>query len=251
MDASFHFLKTLVPAIVPGRRLGQCLRSDATAVNQYQLQEELTAKGNMKPLYIIALAITLCSGCASVVNDKTHPIKIETKNHAGEFVVGANCALKNDKAASTAKSGELSNVRRSSADLQITCKHPDNPDAVAKAISRVNGGMFGNLLLGGAIGAIIDHNTGNAYTYPTWIQLIFGQSLVFDRGDETADQPVPPKADTETSSSDSAPEIPADSTTKSGSDSSTESATTPVTESPTATPSQSPMKSVVEPEKKE
>ena len=52
--------------------------------------------------------------------------------------------------------------------------------------------MFGNIILGGGIGAIIDHNKGTAYTYPTWVQLIFGKSLVFDRSAEKEGQPTVP-----------------------------------------------------------
>ena len=141
-------------------------------------------------LFSMALLLT---GCASVVNDKTHPIKVETKTEAGDLVAGADCTLTNDKASTTVKSGEIANVRRSNADLDITCKHPTRSDAIAKAISRVNGGMFGNIILGGGIGAVIDHNTGQAYTYPSWVQLIFGQTLVFDRQhDNKENQPVPP-----------------------------------------------------------
>ena len=62
------------------------------------------------------------------------------------------------------KSGAIANVRRSSKDLEIVCIHPANPAAVARASSRVNSGMFGNILLGGGIGAMIDHNRGTAYT---------------------------------------------------------------------------------------
>jgi uncharacterized protein YceK len=152
--------------------------------------------GSMKVIYFSVASTLVLSGCASVVNDKTHPMKIETKTQAGVLVAGADCTLKNDKASSTAKSGEVTNVRRSSADLEITCKHPTNPEATAKAISRVNSGMFGNIIIGGGIGAIIDHNTGNAYTYPAWIQLIFGRTLTFDRRNEKDNEPVPPTPET-------------------------------------------------------
>ncbi|WP_295959458.1 hypothetical protein [Rhodoferax sp.] len=39
---------------------------------------------------------------------------------------------------------------------------------------------------------IVDHNRGTAYTYPTWIQLVFGKTLAFDRRDEKEGHPVPP-----------------------------------------------------------
>jgi hypothetical protein len=91
----------------------------------------------------------------------------------------------------TVKSGDSTQVRRSSKDLDIVCKDPANPDASARAISRANGGMWGNIILGGGIGAIIDHNKGTAYTYPTWVQLVFGKTLVFDRNGEKDGQPAP------------------------------------------------------------
>ena len=34
--------------------------------------------------------------------------------------------------------------------------------------------MFGNIILGGGIGAIIDHNNGSAYEYPTVIDILMG-----------------------------------------------------------------------------
>ncbi|MEY3286648.1 MAG: hypothetical protein RL500_1378, partial [Pseudomonadota bacterium] len=48
----------------------------------------------------------------------------------------------------------------------------------------------GNIIFGGGIGAIIDHTKGTAYTYPTWVQLVFGRSLVFDRSAEKEGMPV-------------------------------------------------------------
>jgi hypothetical protein len=138
----------------------------------------------------LALAIA-CTGCASVVNDSTHPMKVDTKTQAGDVVTGADCRLTNDSGIFTMKSGDTVQVRRSSKDLDITCKHPANPDAVARSISRANAGMWGNIIIGGGIGAIIDHNKGTAYTYPTWVQLVFGKTLVFDRSAEKEGQPTP------------------------------------------------------------
>ncbi|WP_326535967.1 hypothetical protein [Pseudorhodoferax sp.] len=143
-----------------------------------------------RPILILSACLA-ATGCASVVNDSTHPIKVETKTEAGQVVTGADCKLTNDYGSTPVKSGETTQVRRSSKDLDIVCKHPDNPDATARAISRANAGMFGNIILGGGIGAIIDHNKGTAYTYPTWVQLVYGQMLVFDRSAEKDGTPTP------------------------------------------------------------
>lgn len=139
---------------------------------------------------VVLTAIAL-TGCASVLNDTTHPMRLEAKTQGGDLVSGADCKLTNDYGTVSGKSGDTVQVRRSNKDLDITCVHPANPDATARAISRANGGMFGNIILGGGIGAIIDHSKGTAYTYPTWVQLVFGKSLVFDRTAEKEGQPTP------------------------------------------------------------
>lgn len=152
----------------------------------------------MLRLSIMAAIVLASTGCATVVNDSLHPVKIETKTVQGETVAGADCKLSNDYGSSQMKSGDTQQVRRSSKDLDITCKHTGQPDAVGRAISRANAGMFGNIIIGGGIGAIIDHNKGTAYTYPTWMQLVFGKTLVFDRTAEKEGAPAPgvePKAD--------------------------------------------------------
>ncbi len=66
--------------------------------------------------------------------------------------------------------------------MKIRCEADSRDDlAEGTAVSRPGAGMFGNILFGGGIGAIIDHNTGKAYNYPEWMQLVFGRVLIFDR----------------------------------------------------------------------
>lgn len=117
-------------------------------------------------------------------------VKIETKRPDGPTVSGVDCRISNDYGSMTIKSGETTQIHRSSKDLDITCKDPENQEAVGRAISRANAGLFGNIIFGGGIGAIIDHSKGTAYTYPTWVQLVFGKTLVFDRSSEKEGQPV-------------------------------------------------------------
>jgi hypothetical protein len=155
----------------------------------------ITLQGNFMKVRFVSLILSggivlLATGCASVVNDSTHPLKVETKTKSGELVTNVECTLTNDYGSVTIKSGNTTQVRRSGKDLDIVCKDSGNGDANGRAISRANGGMWGNIILGGGIGAIVDHNKGTAYTYPTWIQLVFGKSLVFDRTTEKEGQPV-------------------------------------------------------------
>jgi hypothetical protein len=143
----------------------------------------------LQRIVILAAAIA-ATGCASVMNDTTHPMKIETRTEAGRPVAGADCKLTNDRESVSVKSGETTQVRRSDTDMDIVCTHPEHRVASARAISRANAGLYGNIILGGGIGAIIDHNKGTAYTYPTWVQLVYGRSLVFDRRHQKDDDPT-------------------------------------------------------------
>ncbi len=136
------------------------------------------------------VASVLATGCASIVNDTTHPMRVEAKSTDGQLVSDLECQISNDYGVVTIKSGSTSPVRRSSKDLDIVCKFPGGVDASGRAISRANAGLAGNILIGGGIGAIIDHNKGTAYTYPSWVQLIQGKTLVFDRSAEKEGQPV-------------------------------------------------------------
>ena len=62
----------------------------------------------------LLLIVVLSTGCASVMNDTTHTMRIETKTQEGELVSGAECTLTNDKSVQTIKSGDVANVRRAS-----------------------------------------------------------------------------------------------------------------------------------------
>lgn len=147
---------------------------------------------------LVVVAAIGATGCASIVNDSTHPLRIDTKTATGDSIAGADCKVTNDyHMAQEVKSGAVMQVRRSAADLDVVCRQPGQPDATAKAISRPNAGLFGNILLGGVIGAVIDHTKGTAYSYPRWLTLVFGQMLVFDARYDYGDGPVagtPPQA---------------------------------------------------------
>jgi hypothetical protein len=137
-----------------------------------------------------ALAAALCSGCASFVNEAAHPLRVETVTAAGEPDEGAQCTLTNDRGTQTMASGETTMVARSRSDLQIECLRPGQDAARGTLISRANVGLAGNLFFGGAIGAVIDHSKATAYTYPTWIRLVFGRTLVMDRREEVDGKPL-------------------------------------------------------------
>lgn len=138
---------------------------------------------------LAAVSALLLSACASITGDTVQSVRVETRLADGSEVRDADCELFNEYGSFRVKSPGNVMIRRSSTDLNITCKKESLPDAQGKAVSRANAGMFGNIIFGGGIGAIIDHNKGTAYTYPQWIQMVFGKLMSFDRSDDKDGQP--------------------------------------------------------------
>lgn len=132
--------------------------------------------------------ISLLSGCATITKDANQSVQIETYTADNTPIKGVKCTARNDRGEwSTYTPGTVS-VHRSGENLQVSCAIENNPDGRGTLISRANGGMYGNILIGGGIGAIIDHNKGTAYTYPSWVKVMMGQNLVFDRKHEVENQ---------------------------------------------------------------
>lgn len=134
---------------------------------------------NLQATVLISL-LTL-SGCASITKDSHQGVKIETYSNQNVMIEGVKCTAKNERGEWSSMSPGAIVVHRSGDNLSVNCEKQGEPSGYATVISRANGGMFGNILFGGGIGAIIDHNNGKAYSYPDWIRVIMGDNLVYDR----------------------------------------------------------------------
>ena len=131
---------------------------------------------------VLALALqTLLTGCATITKDANQPVRVETYSKNNVAVTGAKCVGKNERGEFTADSSGMMRPHRSGENLVITCSKDGEETGFGTLISRANGGMFGNILFGGGIGAIIDHNKGTAYSYPDWVRIILGENFVYDR----------------------------------------------------------------------
>ena len=132
-------------------------------------------------LITLGLVASAFSGCATITKDSSQQVKIETYSKDNQAVMGVKCTAKNERGQWTTTSPNTVPVHRSGENLLVNCEKEGLQPGIATVISRANGSMFGNILFGGGIGAIIDHNKGTAYSYPDWIRVIMGDNLVFDR----------------------------------------------------------------------
>jgi len=137
----------------------------------------------MRQAVAVAFALSL-SGCASITGSELQSLLVSTKGKNGESVEKAECALQSPKGAWRVTTPSSVMIVRSADDMQVECKKDGHPAGLAKLISRAHGGMYGNIIFGGGIGALIDHNKGTGYEYPNVAAITMGESILIDRRDE-------------------------------------------------------------------
>lgn len=113
------------------------------------------------------LALLAATGCASVTGEKMQPVSIQTVFDSKE-VAGLGCTLTNDSGSWFLTSPASVTVHKSTGDMAIDCKK-DGYVGNAVAVSKSNGAVWGNILVGGGIGYIVDRNTGAGFDYPPTI----------------------------------------------------------------------------------
>lgn len=107
-------------------------------------------------------------GCASIVGGQNQPISVQARSGA-HAVSGAECELTNDKGKWFVVAPGSTTVTRSYDDLHVTCSREGYEPGTTTARSTTKGMAFGNILVGGIIGAAVDMSSGAAYDYPSLI----------------------------------------------------------------------------------
>jgi hypothetical protein len=136
------------------------------------------------------LATTIVTGCSTLTGDGTSQnIAVFTYESDNTMLDGARCQLTNDEGTWTAVTPTSTMVHRSNKDLVVRCTKEGFSDGNANVVSDTKANMWGNIIFGGGIGAIIDHNNGSAYVYPNTINIVMGQSKVIKATSENTDAP--------------------------------------------------------------
>lgn len=128
----------------------------------------------MKKLVTIIAALSLV-GCASITGTTNQNVSVQTKEPTGNELVGASCELSNKKGKWFITTPGTVGISRSNDDIQVSCTKDGYLQGRQGVVSDTKGMMFGNIIFGGGIGAIIDHNSGAAYEYPSVIQVVMSR----------------------------------------------------------------------------
>jgi hypothetical protein len=125
-------------------------------------------------LSLSAVSLLFLSGCASITGTNNQSLSVQTRASDGKEVAAAACELTNNKGKWFITTPGSATITRSNDDLQVLCNKAGVEPGRAAVVSATKGSMFGNILLGGGIGMLIDHNNGSAYEYPNFIQVVMG-----------------------------------------------------------------------------
>lgn len=120
----------------------------------------------MKSILVLSGVLAM-TGCASVIGEKMQPVSVTTVFESKE-IAGLGCTLSNDAGSWTLTSPASVVVHKSTGDLTVDCKK-DAYVGNARAVSKANGAVWGNILLGGGIGYVVDRSTGAGFDYPSGI----------------------------------------------------------------------------------
>ena len=110
------------------------------------------------------LSLLILSNCASIISDSIQPVSVDTPNCRG-----AKCTLNNSNGVYFVQitPGTVS-VEKAYGDLTVTCEK-DGQTFTSTHQSKANVATYGNILLGGIPGALIDGGSGKGYDYPNYI----------------------------------------------------------------------------------
>lgn len=134
--------------------------------------------------YIAIASLAFASGCSTITQSENQRLSV-TATHEGAPIKDVDCSLTNDKGTWQTKAPGQIDVRKSGENLNVVCKKEGFVDGLLTAISRAAGSMFGNIIFGGGIGALIDHSKGTGYDYPNNLPVEMGKSVIVDKKQET------------------------------------------------------------------
>jgi len=127
----------------------------------------------MRRLALCVLFGSTLAGCGTIAGSTDQMVLVQTIYDNRELH-GAGCVISNDMGKWFVTTPGRIIIRKSEAPLSVDCKKPGAAPVVAsEAIdSRVNGSLWGNVILTMGVGYIVDRNTGAAFDYPSTLTIV-------------------------------------------------------------------------------
>lgn len=125
----------------------------------------------MYKISLVLLSLLAVTGCASITGSKLQPVSVQTIEDNKE-VAGAGCTLTNDAGKWFITTPGSVTIQKSTGDLSVDCSKDKTDSGHENVVSKANGGAWGNILLGGPIGYVVDRSNGAGFDYPNTITVV-------------------------------------------------------------------------------
>lgn len=108
----------------------------------------------------MSLSLSMLAGCASVIEGSTDQMNVVTNPP-----MNASCTFTNSRRVVTSAVPSTVSIKKSKSDINVVC---NAPGATGEKLveSDIEPWVFGNVLIGGLVGLIVDWSTGATYDYP-------------------------------------------------------------------------------------
>lgn len=103
-------------------------------------------------------------GCASLFNDDHQTITVRTD--CKDVILISSCSANVNGQVLTFETPARLKIPRTAEPIQVSCQGGLVGGAGAHVKSGISAGLWGNFLAGGAVGVVIDLNTGRGFAYP-------------------------------------------------------------------------------------
>lgn len=131
------------------------------------------ASGTSRRIQSLAIAIVLStqfSGCATLVEGSAQTVRVETDPPGARCVITRNGTVVSEIPSTPA----TISLAKEKGDLAMRCSKRGYLDSGLEQSAEFSGTVFGNILFGGLIGAVIDMGSGATHKYPEriWLSLV-------------------------------------------------------------------------------
>ena len=116
-------------------------------------------------------ALAMLAGCASLTESTQQNVLVQTVLDHRE-IGGVGCVLYNDVGKWFVTTPARVTLRKSAGALRIDCAKDGTAWAYEKVDPKVNGNLWGNVVLTAGVGYFIDKNTGAGYDYPSTLTVV-------------------------------------------------------------------------------
>lgn len=110
-------------------------------------------------------AMILLPGCATILDSTQQQVLVQTVQDHRE-IAGVGCVLSNDAGRWFVTTPARVTVRKSVGQMRVDCRKDGAGWADEKVESRLNGALWGNIVLTAGVGYVVDRHTGAGYDYP-------------------------------------------------------------------------------------